>query len=155
HRTDIYSLGATLYELLTLQPVCPGDDRQQVLRQIERDDPQPPRRLNPAIPPDLETIVLKALAKEPQSRYASAQELAEDLERFLGDRPIKAKRPSPWQRGRRWLRRHQGKVLTAGLSAFVVLAISMVVILQQLQRALQAEHDAVRADQQKTEELFR
>jgi serine/threonine protein kinase/WD40 repeat protein/tetratricopeptide (TPR) repeat protein len=155
HRADIYALGATLYELLTLHPACPGEDRREVLRQIEQDEPAPPRRLNSAIPADLETIVLKALNKEPDGRYGTAQELADDLRRFLEDRPIRAKRPSVWQRGRRWLRRHQGKVLTAGISAFVVLAISMVVILQQLQRALQAEHDAVRADQQKTEELFR
>ena len=68
-RTDIYSLGATLYELLTLRPAFDGDDRCELLRQIAQDEPMPPRKLDPAIPVDLETIVLKAMAKEPADRY--------------------------------------------------------------------------------------
>ena len=83
HRTDIYSLGATLYELVTLRPAIDGQDRQEVLRKIAQDEPTPPRRLNPAIPRELETILLKAMNKEPESRYATAQELADDLRRFL------------------------------------------------------------------------
>ena len=79
HRTDIYALGATLYELLTLRPVFAGDDRQELLRRIEREEPTPPRRWNAAVPADLETIVLKALRKEASERYAVAQELADDL----------------------------------------------------------------------------
>ena len=94
HRTDIYSLGVTLYELLTLQPAFGGRDRQELLRQIAHEEPAPPRRLNPAIPRDLETIVLKAMAKEPESRYATAQELADDLRRFLEHKPIQARRPT-------------------------------------------------------------
>ena len=94
HRTDIYSLGATLYELVTLRPAIDGQDRQEVLRKIAQDEPTPPRRLNPAIPRELETILLKAMNKEPESRYATAQELADDLERFLEDKPIEAKRPA-------------------------------------------------------------
>ena len=94
HRTDIYSLGATLYELVTLRPAIDGQDRQEVLRKIAQDEPTPPRRLNPSIPRELETILLKAMNKEPESRYATAQELADDLRRFLEDKPIKAKRPS-------------------------------------------------------------
>jgi serine/threonine protein kinase/WD40 repeat protein len=155
HRTDVYSLGATLYEMLTLQPVCPGDDRQEVLRQIGGEDPQPPRSLNPAIPADLETIVLKALAKEPEGRYGTAQELGDDLSRFLEDRPIRAKRPTLWQRGRKWLRRHQGKVLTAGLSAFCVLAVSTIVVLQQRDAALLTLERFQQAEQDKTVELSR
>ena len=64
HRTDIYSLGVTLYELLTLPPAIPGQDRQEVLNRIAKEEPRPPRRIDPAIPKDLETIVLKAIAKE-------------------------------------------------------------------------------------------
>ena len=90
-RTDVYSLGATLYELLTLEPVFDGNDRQELLRQIAFDDPRPPRRLNGHVPRDLEIIVLKALAKAPTHRYGSAKELAEDLHRFLNDQPIKAR----------------------------------------------------------------
>src|SRR5438876_5215655 len=77
-RTDIYSLGATLYELLTLEPAFPGRDRQEVLRQIAFEEPRPPRQLNSALPMELETIVLKAMAKNREERYETAQELADD-----------------------------------------------------------------------------
>src|SRR5262249_42886693 len=82
HRTDIYALGATLYELLTLRPAFDGQDRQELLRQIAFEEPPPPRRVDPAVPRELETVVLKAMDKEPEGRYATAQELADDLRRF-------------------------------------------------------------------------
>ena len=93
-RTDIYSLGVTLYELLTLRPAIDGQDRQEILRKIAQEEPAPPRKLNPAVPRDLETIVLKAMAKEPSGRYATARELADELRRFLEHKPIAARRPS-------------------------------------------------------------
>src|SRR5579872_4322879 len=105
HRTDIYSLGATLYELLTLEPVFNGRDRQELLRQIAFEEPKPPRRLNKAIPTELETIVFKALEKNSAERYATAQEMADDLERFLKDEPIRAQKPGLVQRARKWARR--------------------------------------------------
>ena len=119
-RTDIYSLGVTLYELLTLRPAFDGRDHQELLRQIALDEPISPRRLNPAIPRDLETIVLKAMAKDPSSRYATAQELAADLRRFLDDQPILARRPGLLERTLRWARRHRELVATA--AAILVLA---------------------------------
>src|SRR5881394_2360186 len=73
HRTDLYSLGATLYELLTLEPAFDGPDSQGLLRQIALEEPRPPRRLNRAVPAELETIVLKAMAKGPEERYATAR----------------------------------------------------------------------------------
>ena len=82
-RTDVYSLGVTLYELLTLSHAHPGDDRATLLRQITSDEPVPPRKINPAVPIDLETIVLGAMAKSQNERYVSAQALADDLDRFL------------------------------------------------------------------------
>jgi serine/threonine protein kinase/WD40 repeat protein len=121
HRVDIYSLGTTLYELLTLEPAFPGDDRQELLRQITTDEPRAARRLDPSVPIDLETIVAKAMAKSPDERYATARELAEDLERFMEDRPIKARRPSLWQQGRKWARRNRPYVWSLGL--FVALAV--------------------------------
>jgi serine/threonine protein kinase len=113
HRTDVYSLGATLYELLTLQPAFTGSDRQELLRQIAFEEPRSPRRLNRAIPAELETIVLKALEKNPAERYATAQELADDLRRFLEDRPIRARRPTLLQWLSKWSRRHRGVVAAA------------------------------------------
>src|SRR5262249_15367495 len=78
-RSEVYARGATLHELLTLEPAFGGADRQELLRQIAFEEPMPPRRLDPAIPTELGTVVLKALAKEPAERYASAEALADDL----------------------------------------------------------------------------
>jgi serine/threonine protein kinase/Flp pilus assembly protein TadD len=123
HRTDLYSLGATLYELLTLAPTFTGRDRHELLRQIAFEEPRPLRRVNPSVPADLETIVLTAMAKDPAERYATAQELADDLERFVKDEPIRARRPTLAHRGRRWARRHQTLVWAAALSLLAALAV--------------------------------
>jgi WD40 repeat protein/serine/threonine protein kinase len=134
HRTDIYSLGVTLYELLTLEPAFDGRDQQELLRQIATEEPCPPRRRNRSIPPELETVVLKAIAKEPAERYATAQELADDLRRFLEDRPVLARRPTLWQCLAKCARRHRG-VVWAGIVLLVALAIastiSVLLIAQQ------------------------
>jgi tetratricopeptide (TPR) repeat protein len=122
HRTDVYSLGATLYELLTLEPVFTGSDRQGVLRQIAFDEPRPPRRLNRAIPAELETVVLKSMEKAPHDRYATAQELADDLRRWLDDLPIRARRPSHVQRLRKWARRHR-PLVTAATAVLLLAAV--------------------------------
>jgi serine/threonine protein kinase/WD40 repeat protein len=126
HRTDIYSLGATLYELLTLEPVFAGQDREELLRQIAFEEPKPPRRIAPEIPAELETIVLKAVAKNPEERYASAKDLSEDLGRFLNDEPIRAKRPTLPQRGRKWARRHQPIVVTAAVALVALFVMALV-----------------------------
>jgi tetratricopeptide (TPR) repeat protein len=136
HRTDVYSLGATLYELLTLRPVFDGADRQELLRQIAFDEPRPPRRVNRALPQELDTVLLKALAKNPAERYATAQELADDLRRFLDDRPILARRPNLIQRARKWARRHKGLVRTAAALTFLVLVVGGALLWREhLQRA--------------------
>src|SRR5262249_13542873 len=83
-RTDIYSLGVTLYELLTLRPAFDGKDRQEILRKIAQEEPAPPRKLNAAVPRDLETVLLKATAKEPAGRYATGKEAAEGLRGAFG-----------------------------------------------------------------------
>jgi serine/threonine protein kinase len=145
HRTDVYSLGATLYELLTLAPVFDGRDRGQLLRQIADDEPRPPRHLNPAIPGDLETIVLKALAKRSEDRYATAQDLADDLRRFLEHLPILARRPTLRARLAKWSRRHPSLVGAAVgllLLAVVGFAVSTVLIAREqwkTKAALEAE----------------
>jgi serine/threonine protein kinase len=135
-RTDIYSLGVTLYELLTLRPAVDGRDRAEVLRRIAEEEPTPLRRHNPAVPADLETIVLKATDKDPSGRYASAGELAEDLRRFLEDCPIRARRPSPLDRAAKWSRRHQSVMTTAALLLVLGLALST----WQAWRATRAEN---------------
>ena len=127
-RVDIYALGATLYELLTLQPAFNASDRQQLLRQILHEEPVPPRRLRPSLPRDLETIVLKAMDKEPRARYRSACEMADDLRRFLDDRPVRARRPSPVDRAAKWSRRHRTPVLTAATTLFLTVAVSTVLL---------------------------
>ena len=125
-RTDVYSLGATLYELLTLEPLFDGNDHQHLLRQILYDEPRPPRAVDRSMPAELETIVLKAVSKNPAERYATAQEFADDLRRFLDNRPIMARRPSPAQRVRKWARRHPSVVLT-GILLLVLACVGSLV----------------------------
>jgi serine/threonine protein kinase/Flp pilus assembly protein TadD len=122
HRADVYSLGVTLHELLTLEPAFSGIDREEVLRQIAFEEPRPPRQRNKAIPRELETIVLKAIEKTPDGRYATAKELADDLRRFLEDKPIRASRPTLAQRAAKWSRRHRS-VVWAGLLLLVTALI--------------------------------
>jgi serine/threonine protein kinase len=138
HRTDVYSLGVTVYELLTLEPACNGRDRHELLHQIAFEDPRPPRQRNDKVPIDLETIVLKAIAKPVEERYATAQELADDLRRFLDHKPILARRPTWWERATKWARRHQAMVrggIALLLLAAVGFAVSTVLIWREQARA--------------------
>ncbi len=122
-RSDVYSLGLTLYELLTLQPAFAETDRSKLVQQVTHAEPTPPRKLNPAVPRDLETIVLKAMAAEPAHRYQSAAELAEDLQRFVEDRPIRARRVSLPERFGRWCRRNPA---LASLTAALLILLAVV-----------------------------
>ncbi|MBW3542342.1 MAG: serine/threonine protein kinase [Planctomycetes bacterium] len=148
HRTDVYSLGVTLYELLTLQPAFGGSNRQKLLRQVLDEEPPPPRQLNPAAPKDLETIVLKAIAKEPSDRYQTAQEVADDLGRYLEDMPIQARRPTFLERLVKWSRRHvRGLMIAfAVLSVMAVgFAIATALILREQGRTETARRGMERA----------
>lgn len=146
HRSDVYSLGATLYELLTLRPPFEGRDRNALIRQIADEDPPPPRDLDRSIPSELETIVLKALRKEPAERYGSAQEMADDLQRFLEGRPIQARRPTPAERLRTWSRRHPS-VVWAGVVALVLLSTASLISTALVRR----EHGKTLAEQRRAE----
>jgi serine/threonine-protein kinase len=119
-RTDIYALGATLYELATLHPAVDGADKQEILRRVAEEEPVPIRRLNPAVPVDLATMITKCLSKDPTNRYETAWQLADDLVRFLDGRPIAARPVGPHVRAWRWCRR---KPVQAGLAAGLALAI--------------------------------
>jgi WD40 repeat protein/serine/threonine protein kinase len=156
HRTDVYSLGATLYELLTLRPAFEGNDRQELLRQIAFEEPKPPRRLNKAIPQELEVIVLKALEKNPADRYATAQEMADDLRRFLDDKPIRARRASWRQVAVKWARRHRSAVpvaLAAGALTVVISVASALVLWGEMQEIKRANGATNRALVDKTRAL--
>ncbi|QJW94790.1 serine/threonine-protein kinase [Frigoriglobus tundricola] len=158
HRSDIYSLGASLYELLTLSPVFTGEDSRGVLHRLAEEEPSAPRTLDRAIPAELETIVLKAIAKGPADRYASAQEFAADLQRFLNDRPILARRPTLADRATKWVRRHRGTALAAVLVLLLVsagLAVSTAVIVREhagTKAALGRERDANERERERARE---
>jgi serine/threonine protein kinase len=119
-RTDVYSLGVTLYELLTLERALPGTTHEQLLYQLSYFDPKPARAIDKTIPRELETILIKAMAKDPIDRYPSARAMAEDLRRFLADEPILARPPSGWDQAVKWTRRH--KALTRSALVILVLA---------------------------------
>jgi serine/threonine-protein kinase len=133
-RGDVYSLGVTLYELVTLRPAFADADRLRLIERVKTEEPPRPRQLDRRIPRDLETIVVKAMAKEPAARYATAQALAEDLRRFLADRPIQARPAGGAERLWRWGRRNPVVAcLLAGL--FVALAGGLIGVTGQWLRA--------------------
>ena len=141
HRCDIYSLGATLYELLTLQPAFADTDRAKLLQHIAHDDPQQPRKIDERIPVDLGTIVLKAMAKQRDDRYQTAEQLGDDLRAFLEGRPIRARPPGLIHRTAKWSRRHQSLVAITGIAfalLFLLVTISMVFVKRSEHRAVTA-----------------
>jgi hypothetical protein len=150
HRSDIYSLGATLYELLTMRPLFEGRDRNELLRQIANEEPRPPRLLHSSVPRELETVVLKALGKESSERYVTARELADDLQRFLDNRPVLARRPTPSERLWRLARRHPSVVAT-GLGVMLLLVAGS--LLSTF--LIQGEQEKTRAEQWRAEEAYR
>lgn len=126
HRTDIYSLGVTLYELITRRKPFDGETREQIITGIRDVEPTAPRRFEPHIPVDLETICLRALEKDPARRHPTAGELAEDLRRFAQGMPILSRRISLAERAGKWVRRHKAvsTALAAG-AAVIVLAVGL------------------------------
>jgi tetratricopeptide (TPR) repeat protein len=156
HRTDIYSLGVTFYELLTGEPAFGGPDRAEVLRQISWEEPRPPRRLSRSVPADLETIVLKAMGKRAEERYATAREMAEDFRRFLEQKPIRARPPTLWERAAKWSRRHRTVVTSAMLFlllAAVGFAASTVLIARE-QANTKAANQRLTEEQVRTKAAF-
>ena len=133
-QSDVYSLGAILYQLLTGRPPFQGETLPEILVQVQNVEPIPPQRLNPSVPADLQTICLKCLQKEPARRYRSAQELAEDLGHFLANEPIHARPVAPGDRALLWCKRRP--VLAAMSAALAVTVVfGLVGILWQWRRA--------------------
>jgi serine/threonine protein kinase len=149
-RSDVYSLGLTLYELLALRPAYSGHSQAELFRHISAADAPRLERLNPQLPRDLVTIVHKAMAKEPADRYQTARALAEDLRRFLDDRSIVARRVGLLEQAWRWCRRNPSSAaLLAAIS--VVLVAGAAISTWQAVRATRAEAVARRAEQAETE----
>src|SRR5580765_4129724 len=119
-RSDVYSLGATFYEFLTLEPIFRGRDVQYLLNQILHSEPRGLRQIDKTIPVELETIILKSVSKSPADRYRSAGDLAADLQRYLEHKPILARRPTLVDRVHKWSRRHPSIVVAGVLILFVI-----------------------------------
>ena len=136
-RSDVYSLGLTLYELVALRPAFEASDRHALIERVLHEEPERLKRRAPGVPRDLETIIAKASARDPAGRYATAAALAEDLKRFVDDRPIRARRVSAAERLARWCRRN--KVLAASLGATAA-ALVVAVVVSLLYADRQARH---------------
>src|SRR5437870_2049956 len=123
--SDVYGLGAILYYLLTARPPFQAESFESVINQLLNTEPVSPRLLNPSVPPDLETICVKCLQKEPSRRYQSARELADELDRFLSGKPIHARPVSRVERAWRWCRRNRPLALTG--AAVIILLVTLAV----------------------------
>lgn len=151
HRSDVYSLGATLYELLTLRPPFAAEGRDRLLAMVIQKEPATPRSVNPKVPRDLETICLKCLEKDPDRRYATAKELADDLRRFISRFAILARRTGPLGRTKKWVKRNPALAgamvaVVLGLGAAGAFAWRAYVTEQQRLAEKQKQEDELRAE---------
>src|SRR5262249_52320034 len=139
-QSDVYALGLTLYELLTLRPAFEDNNKGRLIQKGLHEPPVPLRRLDPHAPRALDTVVLKCLAKDPAERYATAEALAEDLRRFLADRPVRARRASSAERLWRWCRRNPVGAVAASLAVFALMAVVALAIGSLFLVQLRHEH---------------
>ncbi len=166
-RSDLYSLGLTLYELCTFRYAFEQSDRAELIHQVTHHTPPPPRQINPRIPRDLETIILKSIDREPSHRYSSAEKMAEDLRLFVEDRPIQARRISLRERCWRWCRRNPAQAALTACIAVLLVVLAGVSLYSaydsrqhaeeleaENQRVVQAEVKARKATQVATQALY-
>jgi tRNA A-37 threonylcarbamoyl transferase component Bud32 len=147
--TDVYALGAILYEMLTARPPFKGDSVAVTLQQVLTREPERPRATDPAIPRDLETICLKCLEKEPARRYPTAEALAADLRAYLEDRPIAARPVGRAERAWKWVRRNPGVSAAVGAAVVALVAGSAVAVafgIEARSEADRANGEAARAN---------
>jgi WD40 repeat protein len=156
--TDVYALGAVLYELLTGRPPFKAATPLDTILQVVGEDPVPPRRLQPRLPRDLDTVCLKCLEKNSAKRYANAAELAADLARWRQLQPIRARRISRVGRAVRWCRRNPVLATVSGLALAVILTLSAVFyvsLLHENDRTRKALHQAELEEDQAQDNLAR
>src|SRR5262249_1173572 len=144
--TDVYGLGAVLYELLTGRPPFRGGTALETFRQVLSDEPVPPSRLNSRVPRDLETVCLKCLQKDPQRRYSSAAALAEDLRRYLLGQVVAARPVGNWERAGKWIRRNPAVASLSAAAVFALVAGTVASLLFAFEAGRQADFAKDRAD---------
>ena len=156
-RADIYALGLTLYELLTLRPAYESADRLKLIERIKGEEPARPRSRDDRIPRDLETIVLKAIDKDPERRYPSADAMAEDLRRFLADEPIRARQVGSAERYLRWARRNKVIAVMGGvlLTVLVLAPVGSLIVAGRMAYLAENAHRAAIAERSARQEASR
>lgn len=145
HRTDVYSMGVTLYEMLTLHPAIVGNDYRTMLNQVVEQEPLAPKVVDPALPTELDTIIRKAIAKEPAARYATAKALGDDLLAWLDDKPIAAKPTTLWQRLGKW-RKRNSRLVNVAAGLLVAASIGMMVTTLMVLREQRLTNQALQAE---------
>jgi eukaryotic-like serine/threonine-protein kinase len=134
-RSDVYSLGLTLYELVALRPAYEASDRHRLMERVLHEQPERLKKLAPGVPRDLETIVAKAICRDPAMRYATAAALAEDMRRFVEDRPIRARRVSTAERFARWCRRNKVLASSIGVAAAALVTVATMALIHANRQA--------------------
>jgi serine/threonine protein kinase/WD40 repeat protein/tetratricopeptide (TPR) repeat protein len=152
-RCDVYALGATLYEMVTLRPCFSGQSHAQLIHRIEHEHPVPPRQIEPVIPMDLETIVLKSLAKNPGDRFDTADEMAAELRRYVENRPIRSRPIPAYQRFWRWCKRNP-KLAAAGMTAAAA-TVALAIVSSVAARTYSDQLNALKVEQQLTRKAER